>query len=444
MKFSRPDGWKLQLYYSLPCFSTLLLFIPTTGILQGIYAKHYGMPLATIAAIVLFSRISDAFTDPLVGFYSDKLRASSGTRKHLVVIGGVTLLISAYFLFNPPNNVSPEYFLFWYVTFYFSWTLFEIPHLAWGGELASGPQEKTKIYMYRYIFGYAGTLCFYIIPFLPFIEGDGLGPEALRWGVVLAGLLLIPSLWLCGKKVHNGPQNFEASPKKTSLKIISMYVIKDKNLQRFLCAYLLAGAGAGMWVGMLYLFVDAYLLAGSELPFLYIGGTLAGIVAMLFWYKVSVFMGKRRALMAGLISVSACTFIFSYLQPESSYLFLFSIIMSVYFCYSSLQVLAPSVLSDIADENRERSKVDQSAMYFSLYSLATKLNFAVGGASALLIADLYGFNPSANVFSDSNIFGLKLSSSFIPSLLLLVSTSFIMSISFDKDKLAGIKAQAKR
>ena len=101
--------------------------------MQGIYAKHYGISLATIGTIVLISRISDALTDPLVGFYSDKIKYKTGTRSHLIILGAAALLISAYFLFNPPNEVTAIYFFLWYMAFYFSWTLFEIPHLAWGG-----------------------------------------------------------------------------------------------------------------------------------------------------------------------------------------------------------------------------------------------------------------------------------------------------------------------
>ena len=426
---------KIYLSYSIPCFPTLLIFIPTTGVLQGIYAKHYGISLATIGTIVLISRISDALTDPLVGFYSDKIKYKTGTRSHLIILGAAALLISAYFLFNPPNEVTAIYFFLWYMAFYFSWTLFEIPHLAWGGELTDDADQKTKVYMYRYIFGYAGTLCFYAMPFLPFIEGAELGPDVLRWSVLYAGLMLIPSLWWCVNNVPSGKAIVDEKIKAINLKMICNHIVKDKNLKRFLCAYLLAGAGAGMWVGMLYVFVDVYLVEGDKLPLLYISGTLSGILAMIFWCKLSILIGKRRALISALIGVSVCTFMVSFLQPNGSYLFLFLIIVTVYFFYSALQVLAPSILSDIADRNLMRTRVDQRAIYFSLYSLATKCNFAIGGASAFLIADLYWFNPTETVFSDHNVFGLKLSSSIIPSLLLLISTVFIMAISHDNKDL---------
>ena len=68
-------------------------------LLQGIYAKYYGVALTTIAMVLLIARVFDAVTDPLIGYWSDRYRAKFGTRKPFIIAGGILLIVSGYFLY---------------------------------------------------------------------------------------------------------------------------------------------------------------------------------------------------------------------------------------------------------------------------------------------------------------------------------------------------------
>jgi Na+/melibiose symporter-like transporter len=118
--------------YALPYSCVIFLYTPIT-ILQGVYVKYYGFSLATIALVILGARVFDAISDPLVGYFSDTYFAKTGTRKPFIVVGGILFSVSGYFLYSPPANVGVSYFAFWFISFYLGWTLFEIPHLTWGG-----------------------------------------------------------------------------------------------------------------------------------------------------------------------------------------------------------------------------------------------------------------------------------------------------------------------
>ena len=50
------------------------------NIVQSLYAKYFGLSLAAIASILLLSRIFDAITDPLIGYWSDRYQRRRGTR----------------------------------------------------------------------------------------------------------------------------------------------------------------------------------------------------------------------------------------------------------------------------------------------------------------------------------------------------------------------------
>ena len=190
--------------YSAPHITTLWLIAPV-AIIQGIYAKYYGLSLTTIAAIVLAARLFDAISDPLIGYYIDRYHRRTGTRKPFMLAGGLCFIVSSYFLYVPSDfgssgiqaEISATYFAFWFICFYLAWTLFEIPHIAWAGELAPTSQDKTKIYSVRSIAGNFGLLLFYTIPLLPFFETRDITPNTLRVSVITASTLMLPFLYYC-------------------------------------------------------------------------------------------------------------------------------------------------------------------------------------------------------------------------------------------------------
>jgi len=131
--------------YPLPYIMVGVFFTPIHTALPGIYAKHFGLGLSVIATAMFVGRLFDAVTDPLIGYASDAYHARTGTRKPFVVIGGLFFVLCTYFLCVPPENVSAAYFTGWLFVFYLAFTMFEIPHMTWGGELTSNATEKNKV-----------------------------------------------------------------------------------------------------------------------------------------------------------------------------------------------------------------------------------------------------------------------------------------------------------
>ena len=104
---------KQQLAYVVPSIGVIFLMGPI-NVVQGIYAKYFGLSLTSIATVMLVARIFDAVTDPLIGYYSDRFRAITGTRKPFILLGAVLLVPCSYFLFVPHQGVGVVYFAFWY------------------------------------------------------------------------------------------------------------------------------------------------------------------------------------------------------------------------------------------------------------------------------------------------------------------------------------------
>ena len=167
------------------------------SIVQGFYAKHYGLPLTVIAKIVLIAMLFDAISDPLIGYWSDRYRRQGGSRKPFILAGSLVFIVAGYFLYIPPMEVTALYFAACLISVYFGYTLFEVPHVAWASELAPTANDKTYIYSLRSIAGYMGMLLFYAAPLLPLFDSNEITPQTLKFSVLCSGLLLLPMLVWC-------------------------------------------------------------------------------------------------------------------------------------------------------------------------------------------------------------------------------------------------------
>lgn len=413
--------------YSLPVLVTNFLVVPTGIILPAIYAKHFGLDLTTVATILLIARLFDAITDPIIGYCSDHYRSRTGSRKPLIIIGGVLFIISSYFLYIPPDGASATYYLSWFLAFYLSWTMIEIPHIAWGGELASSSREKTKIYSLRALALMLGSSLFFIIPMLPFFGTNEFTPVTLKWSVITAVILMLPLLYLCIKIVPNG-RAYKLQDKET-LKIVLSSIICNRPLILFLCAYLISGVGMGMWMGLMFIFADSYLDIGESLPLALTIGNFIGLASIPIWRRLASRYEKNIvwgiSILLGSLAI-ACT---SFLEPGFSSNVLFMGLLCLLSAVgAALQILSPSLLSDIVDYGSWKFGSDRAATYFSSYMLIAKANIGIGGALGLGIAGWYGFEPAAATRSEEGLIGLHLAIAYIPAFLLLTSLIFIFLI----------------
>ena len=199
------------------------------AIIPGIYAKYYGLSLITIASVVFFGRVFDAVTDPLIGFCSDRYRRQTGTRKPFVLVGGLLMIVSGYFLYVPLST-SVVYFSGCLFAFYFSYTLFDIPHNAWASELAPTSTAKSTIYSFRSVAVYIGSALFYVIPLLPFFETRDITPQTLQVSIMTSGFFMLIFLIVCMRYASDGKLPITSSNLVQKITFNMLVVNKDRSI----------------------------------------------------------------------------------------------------------------------------------------------------------------------------------------------------------------------
>jgi len=422
-----------QMAYALPAISVGVL-LNLMGVVQGIYAKYFGVALTTIATVVLVVRLFDVVTDLLIGYFSDRQYARTGSRKPFIFFGCLLFVVSSYFLFVPltpeqleaSTEVSLIYFFCWSFLFYLAFTLFEIPHQSWGAGLASTAEEKNTIFSWRLAASISGTLLFSAIPFLPIFTTREFTPETLRWSVCLVAILLTPSLYICLKKAPD-PITTHAASK--SYRIRWSTLLHNKPMLLFFAAYLFYGSGIGILFGVFFIYIDGYLGLGEHYALMMVIGTVVGLGSVVIWRQVANRLGTKKVWIVGKFFLCAGALRLAFLSPGDA---VFLDIMWAYILFKlgimAGGISAPSLLSDLIDYSNWKFKTECTASYYGLFTLITKGFLALGSALGIMIVGWYGFDPASPVYTDETIFAVHLALGWLPVLFFLMAVLFVWFI----------------
>ena len=426
--------------YALPVIPVAILMSSNT-VLSGLYATHHGLPLTTISLVMLIATLFDAVTDPSIGYLSDRYHARTGSRRPFIVVGAVLLIPCAWFLLNPGEGVTTAYFLIWYLLFYLATTLFQIPHLTWGGEVSPIAEQKNRVYAYRSYGLFAGMAMFSIVPMLPFTEGSKVTPETMRYLVMVAAAILLPTLYMMLRYVPTGVHRVDNARVPENPLLAIRELMTNKPLLWFVAAtvaYILANA---FYIGLLFIVTDSYLGLGQHFVYLMLFNLVLSTLAIKPAVAFIVIVGKINAfLISVLLSVFAFLILLLVLLNTVYTLPLFVLFFTAYgFSSAIMNVVAYSLLSDVSDYATLKSGIDRSATCFSLQSFSMKTSTALGISASVGLAGLWGFDPTAQSQEGDMYWVLAVCMGIIPAVLALIAALCVPKIAINEQRHAIIR-----
>ena len=141
------------LHYGLLGMPLAFVALPLYVLLPHHYASQYGMPLATLGAVLLAARLFDAFTDPLLGRWSDRLLARShGALLTTAALACAVLALGLGALFLPPVRgvqALAAWALAALLVTSLAYSLVSIAHQAWGALLGGNEAKRSRIVAWR-------------------------------------------------------------------------------------------------------------------------------------------------------------------------------------------------------------------------------------------------------------------------------------------------------
>ena len=394
-------------------FSTFLFFY---------YNQVLGLSGSLAGTAALLALMVDAITDPMVGQLSDRFRSRWGRRHPFMLAGSIPFGIAIVALFSPPDGLSQMALFGWMlggaVAVRLALTLFFVPHLSLGAELARDYHGRTSLIGYRVFFTYAGILLISVIGFAVFFPpteafSNGMLNRASYPGFgMFCGLVGSVAMLLCVigtrgaipqlRKPAIEPEKGNAlwafidvfrTLKLTSFRVLFIAVLifntlagTVQTLLVYVATYVfefqpehLAGLASSIIVGILFASVVAQALSRrfDKKMALAVCVITGGIFA--FSPQVLYFTGALES-----FSISA-RFVFVFLVNGISQVFFIAYI-----------ILLDSMLSDVIDEHELHSGKREEGLFFAARSFATKASYGLGSFFAGMGLDIIHFPQAAS------------------------------------------------
>jgi Na+/melibiose symporter-like transporter len=145
-------------YYSLTDLPVAMSIFPVIVFIPRFYASDIGVSLALVGTIMIGVRIFDVLTDPLMGYLSDHTRSRFGRRRPWILAATPLMMLAIYQLFLPPEGAGAQHMLIWSMTLSVATTMMLIPYYAWGAELSTDYNERSRVTGARAMAGVLGSL----------------------------------------------------------------------------------------------------------------------------------------------------------------------------------------------------------------------------------------------------------------------------------------------
>ncbi len=386
----------LLLAYGLPAVPLAALGIPLYLYLPPFYAEEIGLGLSTVGGILLLARLWDMAIDPVIGQLSDTVSTPFGRRRPWLIVAGPLVMISVWRLLVPDEGAGPAYLLGWTMALYLSWTLVLLPYTAWGAELSGDYHDRSRVAAWREGGVILGTLAAAALPALIADGGGSQRPvlEALAWTIiVLLPVTLAVLLWRV-------PEPRAAAPRRLGWRRGWRLLARNTPFLRLLAAYLLNGLANGLPATLFLLFVGDVIDRPAAAGVLLLVYFLCGIAAVPAWLKLSYRYGKHRSWAIAMAWASLAFLGVPWLGPGDVYAFgLVCVLTGI--ALGADMTLPAAIQADVIDLDTLRGGRQRTALYFALWSMATKLALALAVGIAYPLLDLTGYQPGGTNDSDA-------------------------------------------
>ena len=399
------------------------IFLYSFGFLAMLYYNQVlGLP-ATLAGLgPTVALIFDAITDPLIGSWSDRFRSKKWGRRHPFMLSAPIPVTLAFFaIFNPPADLSQTGLFIWLIVFSILMrsfmTLFFVPHLALGGEMAKDYHDRSSVMAYNNFGGYLGaagahwlSLTFIFLATAEHANGL-LNPDAYPRFSLYACAFVFVSLYACAwftrDQIPNLSQPSEQLEKFNVGGLVSDLgkVFRNRNYVFLLLGLLFLSITMGMRAAFnQYMNIYYWELLPSEIRWFVIGSFSGYLVGFLFAYKLHKRFDKRATILVAVVMyafMEAMPVILRILGvfPENGSDALFPSILIFHAlgtgAMSILGISVMSALADVADENQVNHDQRQEGMLYSARSFFSKADRALGTFLAGLTLDLILFPANA-------------------------------------------------
>ncbi|MGB9809283.1 MAG: MFS transporter [Caldanaerobacter sp.] len=385
-----------QYYYTPPAFNT-----------QGLKIL---VPIGLIGFSMIVARIFDGISDPIVAYYSDKLRSRWGRRIPFVLFGSPVLFLAFIMIWFPPieheSILNFIYLTFVLSLFFVAFTAVVAPYLALIPEITKNAGERITLTMMQGITQILGVMIAE--------AGSGILIGIFNFKVmgIILGSFAFVTLMLTPLFVKEEPVKEEDMPTVSMFASIKM-TFSNMDFIYYLTAITALWFGLNtLTIAMPYITEVLLKIPAENSGFMIAGAFVVAVFFSFFVPKLSLTYGKKKVFMIFSIFfafILGLTGLFGTVFNRTLsvvIILLAGIPLSVFF------VIPNAMIADIAELDGIKVGQRREGMFFGAQGFVVKVVMGISSLVTPLLFKLFGY-------SSENPLGLMLCGPLAGVLILL-------------------------
>ena len=459
-----------KLAYGAGAFVNNLLAAASGGMMI-VLNLGLGMNPALVGLLGALPRLTDAFTDPLMGYISDNARTRWGRRRPFIFGGAIAAGIIFAVLWQLPGARSETFYFVWFlvgsILFYMGYTVFATPWVALGYELTPDYHERTRLMGTQ---NFVGQLAYMVSPWFLWImnsgrffrdaagepdQVSGAAGLAVVVALVAMGLGVLPAIVLRER------MQTVASAEKTPGKGIR------RNLAEFfkgfgvtlangpfikLCLATFLVFNGFILISSFQFYVIIYYVCGGDqtagAKYAGYAGTVGAVctfavVAFVTWLATRI--GKRHAFFLSIgLSIVGYGLKWVCYNPDLPLLVVLPAPLMA-FGLGGLFTLVPSMVADVVDTDELKTHERREGMFGSIFWWMVKLGLAAALAGGGYLLNATGFDVDlGGGQSDRTIFLLRLCDAGIPMITSALAIWAVVKFPITEARAREVRAELER
>jgi GPH family glycoside/pentoside/hexuronide:cation symporter len=405
-------------------------FACTDTIMQVLFAIFMtdvvGLKPVYAAAAIFIGRTWDYINDPLIGFFTDRVRSRWGRRRPFLLFGFIPFgLMFAMMWYRPPTNsqfLLAAYYAVAYFLFDTSYTFVTMPYAALTPELTQDYDERTSLTTFRMAFSIIGSLVAFTVPLI-FI--GSMRPEntnrVFTMGIVFGAICALPLLFtFFGTRER--PEYFAQS--QPSLRESFRAVWKNRPFLFAAGIFLFTWTAADIIQAFLLFFLKYRMNLESQSDLILGAIFITALLVLPLWNWISQKTDKRKAYIAGMIFLSVVMIALIFLNPSAGLPLVLVMAILAGIGVSAIHVLTWAIIPDAVEVDELATGHRHEGIFYSLVSLFKKIASSIAIPLTLLVLQWSGYVSNAVVQKPSAILAIRLLIGPVPSILLVGGIAF--------------------
>lgn len=438
-----PFGIKLS--YGIGDISSNL-FIVTTGMYLLFFLTNVvGVNPALAGVMLLFPKLWDVISDPLMGAISDITRSRFGRRRIYLLWGAVPFGITFFAVFIMPQWGS-EFANALQVSLLFAlgctaFTVINVPYASMVPEMSQDYKERMSIVSFRMIFASIGALLAGALA-LPLVQMGGGGAPGFQFMGIVFGAAIVLTTLICffgtAKAPYQAPKK-EMPPVKDQIRIAA----KNHPFVMLMSSYFLQALAIGvLMAGFVYYVKYAMALPETAMNIAFPIFLVTGIIFIPIWLAIGKRLGKIKSYRIGLFIFTVMMASLFFTDPSLLWLFYVQVFLAG-IGFSSFQLFPFSMLPDTIEYDEMQSGLRREGVFSGMWSAGQKIAYSVGPAIVGFALALSGF-VADGVQPETVNTGVRVVFCLFPAVMVLLSFFPYSKYKLTEEEFEKVKASISK